>query len=162
MSQPERSKNLYNLANYYCRQHFFNCSKSLDLTKLYHATKNSDAYLGLPTKVSKQIIKCLTASRRGYFQAIKEWSKHPQRFLGQPKIPKSNYTIRSKISYTIWGLLKKSFSGIGNPHLTSPRMRSRDVACNVPTEERGIGRGGSRIYLYLDFSAQGTPKILTV
>ena len=32
--------------------------------------------------------KCLTASRRGYFQAIKEWSKHPQRFLGKPKIPK--------------------------------------------------------------------------
>ena len=79
---------MYNLANYYCRQHFFNCSKSLDLTKLYHATKNSDAYLALPTKVLKQIIKCLTASRRGYFQAIKEWSKHPQRFLGKPKIPK--------------------------------------------------------------------------
>ena len=55
-----KSKNLYNLANYYCRQHFFQCSKSLDLTKLYHATKNSDAYLALPTKVSKQIIKCLT------------------------------------------------------------------------------------------------------
>ena len=30
----------------------------------------------------------MTASRGGYFQAIKEWSKHPQRFLGQPKIPK--------------------------------------------------------------------------
>ena len=76
-----KSKNLYNLANYYCRQHFFNCSKSLDLTKLYHTTKNSGAYLALPTKVSKQIIKCLTASWRGYFQAIKEWSKHSQRFL---------------------------------------------------------------------------------
>ncbi|NEQ72492.1 MAG: IS200/IS605 family element transposase accessory protein TnpB [Okeania sp. SIO2C9] len=83
-----KSKNLYNLANYYCRQHFFKCSKSLDLTKLYHATKNSDAYRALPTKVSKQIIKCLVATWRGYFQAIKEWSKHPEKFLGKPKIPK--------------------------------------------------------------------------
>ncbi|NEO54782.1 MAG: IS200/IS605 family element transposase accessory protein TnpB [Okeania sp. SIO3B5] len=83
-----KSKNLYNLANYYCRQHFFCTGHSLDLTKLYHVTKNSDAYRALPTKVSKQIIKCLVATWRGYFQAIKEWSKYPQKFLGKPKIPK--------------------------------------------------------------------------
>ncbi|NET28823.1 transposase [Okeania sp. SIO1I7] len=83
-----KSKNLYNLANYYCRQHFFCTGYSLDLTKLYHATKDSDAYRALPTKVSKQIIKCLVATWRGYFQAIKEWSKYPQKFLGKPKIPK--------------------------------------------------------------------------
>ncbi len=83
-----RSKNLYNLANYYCRQHFFCTGHSLDLTKLYHTTKDSDAYRALPTKVSKQIIKCLVATWRGYFQAIKEWSKHPGKFLGKPKIPK--------------------------------------------------------------------------
>ncbi|GGA40689.1 RNA-guided endonuclease TnpB family protein [Okeania sp. KiyG1] len=83
-----KSKNLYNLANYYCRQHFFCTGHSLDLTKLYHTTKDSDAYRALPTKVSKQIIKCLVATWRGYFQAIKEWSKHPEKFLGKPKIPK--------------------------------------------------------------------------
>ena len=83
-----KSKNLYNLANYYCRQHFFKCGKSLDLTKLYHNTKDSDAYRALPTKVSKQIIKCLVATWRGYFQAIIEWSKNPGKFLGKPKIPK--------------------------------------------------------------------------
>ncbi|NEO53844.1 MAG: IS200/IS605 family element transposase accessory protein TnpB [Okeania sp. SIO3B5] len=83
-----KSKNLYNLANYYCRQHLFCTGHSLDLTKLYHATKESDAYRALPTKVSKQIIKCLVATWRGYFQAIKEWSKHPGKFLGKPKIPK--------------------------------------------------------------------------
>ncbi|WP_293158670.1 transposase [Okeania sp. SIO2C9] len=83
-----KSKNLYNLANYHCRQHFFCTGNSLDLTKLYHATKDSDAYRALPTKVSKQIIKCLVATWRGYFQAIKEWSKYPGKFLGKPKIPK--------------------------------------------------------------------------
>ncbi len=47
------SKNLYNAANYYCRQHFFKCVKSLDLTKLYHLSKNSDGYRALPTKQSR-------------------------------------------------------------------------------------------------------------
>jgi len=83
-----KSKNLYNLANYYYRQHFFCTGHSLDLTKLYHTTKDSDAYRTLPNKVSKQIIKSLIATWRGYFQAIKEWSKHPCKFLGKPKIPK--------------------------------------------------------------------------
>ncbi|MDY7008363.1 MAG: hypothetical protein SWX82_31685 [Cyanobacteriota bacterium] len=77
-----KSKNLYNLANYYCRQHFFCTGKSLNLTKLYHVTKDSDAYRALPTKVSKQIIKCLTASWRGYFQAIREWSRASREVFG--------------------------------------------------------------------------------
>ncbi|MCL2923312.1 MAG: hypothetical protein MGF17_01430 [Trichodesmium sp. MAG_R04] len=44
--------------------------------------------------------------------------------------------------------------------LTSPRGRSRDVECNVPREEQVIDREDSRIYLSLDFSAMGAPKIL--
>ena len=37
----------------------------------------------------------------------------------------------------------------------------KDVACNVRTKEQGIYRGGSQIYLFLDFSAMGAQKILT-
>ncbi|WP_293162528.1 hypothetical protein [Okeania sp. SIO2C9] len=70
------------MANYYCSQHFFQSSKSLDLTKLYHATKDSDAYRALPTKVSKQIIKCLVATWRSYFQAMGEWSRTSREVFG--------------------------------------------------------------------------------
>ena len=38
----------------------------------------------------------------------------------------------------------------------------REVACNFPQEEQVIYRGGSRIYLSLDFSGLGVPKILTL
>ena len=75
-----KSKNLYNLANYHCRQRFFETGKSLSLTDLYHATKSSDAYLALPTKVSQQIIKRVTSNLRGYFQGHKEWQKYPDKF----------------------------------------------------------------------------------
>ena len=83
-----KSKNLYNLANYYCRQRFFETGSSLSLTDLYHVTKSSDAYLALPTKVSKQIIKRVTSTWRGYFQGHKEWRKSPEKFFAEPKIPK--------------------------------------------------------------------------
>jgi len=35
-------------------------------------------------------------------------------------------------------LPKKYFSGVGDPPLKSPGRRSRDVACNVPMEDRGM------------------------
>ncbi|MEB3282845.1 MAG: transposase [Lyngbya sp.] len=53
-----------------------------------HLTKSSDAYLALPTKVSKQIIKRVTSTWRGYFQGHKEWRKSPEKFFAEPKIPK--------------------------------------------------------------------------
>lgn len=82
------SKNLYNAANYICRQHFFATGKKYNLTELYHLTKNSVDYRALPTKVSKQIIKRLVATWTGYFESHKEWNKNSSKFLGEPRIPK--------------------------------------------------------------------------
>ena len=41
------------------------------------------------------------------------------------------------------------------------RQENAFLLCNVPTEEREIGRRGSWIYLSLHFSAMGVPEILT-
>ena len=83
------SKNLYNLANYHYRQHFFKTHKKLDFNQLYHKVSKTEAYYSLPnTKVAKQIIRKLHKSWKGYFQAHKDWKKHPEKYLGEPKIPK--------------------------------------------------------------------------
>ncbi len=81
------SKNLYNAANYICRQHFFTTAKKCSLTDLYHLIKNSVDYRALPTKVSKQIIKRLVSTWTGYFEAHKEWKRNSSKFLGEPRIP---------------------------------------------------------------------------
>ena len=70
-------KNLYNAANYICRQHFFATGKKYSLTDLYHLTKDCVDYRALPTKVSKQIIKRLVSTWTGHFKAHKEWKKNP-------------------------------------------------------------------------------------
>jgi putative transposase len=81
------SKNLYNAANYICRQHFFASGKKYSLNDLYHLTKDLVDYRNLPTKVSKQIIKRLVSTWTGYFEAQKEWNKNPSKFLSEPRIP---------------------------------------------------------------------------
>ena len=75
-------------ANYYYRQYFFTTQKKFNFTELYHQVSKSDDYQGLPTKVSKQIIRRLDRCWTSYFSALKEWKKQPSKFLGKPKIPK--------------------------------------------------------------------------
>ncbi len=82
------SKNLFNLANYYYRLNFFANQKKLNFNQLYHQVSKSSDYQALPTKVSKQIIRRLDRCWTGYFSALKEWKKQPNKFLGKPKIPK--------------------------------------------------------------------------
>lgn len=82
-----KAKNLYNLANYHCRQRFFAERKAWGVNALYHLTKDSDAYLALPTKVSKQIVKRVVNCWTGYFAAFREYRIAPDQFLAEPKIP---------------------------------------------------------------------------
>lgn len=49
------SKNLYNAANYICRQHFFATRKKYSLTDLYHLTKDSVQEL-YPLKLANRLL----------------------------------------------------------------------------------------------------------
>jgi putative transposase len=90
------SKNLYNAANYICRQYFFATGKKYSLTDLYHLIKDSVDYSALPTKVSKQIIKRLVSTWKSYFEVYKEWQQHPVQFLGKPRIPRYKDKIKGR------------------------------------------------------------------
>ena len=81
------AKNLFNLANYHYRQHFFQHYQKLNFNQLYHKVSQTPDYKALPTKVSKQIIRRLDSAWTSYLQAFTAWQKNPDKFLGQPKIP---------------------------------------------------------------------------
>jgi putative transposase len=52
------AKNLFNLANYEMRQHFFATKSILGFTELYHKVSKTTAYRSLPnTKVAKQVLR---------------------------------------------------------------------------------------------------------
>ena len=109
------SKNLFNLANYHMRQHFFEtirCARGallalprahrsvMSFTALYHLVSKSQAYYSLPnTKVAKQVTRRVHKTWLGYKAAHKDWQKHPEKYIGEPRIPK--YKDKTKGRYML-------------------------------------------------------------
>jgi len=82
------SKNLWNLANYYVRQSFLFEHIYLNNTAVYHLVKSSDAYQGLPRKVSNQVLIQLDKAWSAFFEAVEAYQEHPEQFTGRPRLPK--------------------------------------------------------------------------
>jgi putative transposase len=93
------AKNLYNLANYHVRQHFFSRKRPLSLKQLYVAVKESLDYQALPRKVSQLVLISLLRSWKSYGEAKKGYEKDPLKFFGCPKIPK--YKEKQKGRYLL-------------------------------------------------------------
>jgi len=91
-----QSKNIYNKANYVQRQYFFETRKYYNSIDIYHQTKNLEAYRYLPTKVSKQIVRRVSEAWKGWCRALKDWSGHPEKYLGKPKIPGYKHKERGR------------------------------------------------------------------
>ncbi|GGA05736.1 transposase [Okeania sp. KiyG1] len=118
------SKNLFNLANYYYRQHFFENKKKLSFNQLYHQVSKSEDYQALPTKVSKQIIRRLDSAWSSYFAALREWQKQSNKFLGKPKIPKYKHKTKGRniLPYPDESIYKKTLKK-GICHLSMSEIK---------------------------------------
>ncbi len=68
-----QSKHLYNCANYVQRQYFFKTQKCYNSIDIYYQTKELEAYRYLPSKVSKQIVRKISETWKGWLAAVKDW-----------------------------------------------------------------------------------------
>ncbi len=91
-----QSKHLYNASNYVQRQYFFATKKYYNSIDIYYHTKNLESYRYLPTKVSKQIVRRVSEAWKGWWAALKDWSKHSEKYLGKPKIPGYKHKERGR------------------------------------------------------------------
>jgi len=82
-----RSKNLYNLANWYFRQDFFKLENILSYYDLDFILKHKEAYRNLPAQTSQQILKLIIRNWKSYFNGIKEYRQNYKKFRKRPKIP---------------------------------------------------------------------------
>ena len=82
------SKNLYNLANYTIRQEFINNGKWIKYRDLDKMMQSTDAYHELKSQPSQCTLQVLDRSWKSFFKGIKDWKKHPEKYLGMPKLPK--------------------------------------------------------------------------
>jgi len=77
------AKNLYNLANWYFRQDFFNLNNFLSYYDLDFILKDKPAYRNLPSQTSQQILKYITRNWKSYFKALREYRKNYKKFKGK-------------------------------------------------------------------------------
>jgi putative transposase len=82
------AKNLYNLANWYIRQDFFNLNNILIYYDLDFILKNKQAYRSLPSQTSQQILKLVNRNWKSYFKGLKEYRLDSRKFKKRPKIPR--------------------------------------------------------------------------
>jgi len=80
------SKNIYNEANYIIK----NAEEGIwirynELDKILR--EESENYNSLPAQTAQQILKLVDKSWKSFFQAIREWKIHPDKFLDKPNPP---------------------------------------------------------------------------
>jgi putative transposase len=127
-----QSKHLYNSANYVQRQYFFETKKYYNSIDIYHQTKNLEAYRDLPTKVSKQIVRRVSEAWKGWLAALKDWSKHPEKYLGKPKLPgyKPKEYGRNVVIYPR--------DAISKPALTKGIVKLSQTSIEVTTQAKNV------------------------
>ena len=93
-----KSKNMYNYGNYIIRQEFIETSKEkeqglresanwIQYNKLFEMVKDSEPYKELGSNVGQATLRKLDKAWKSFFQSIKDFGKHPDKYLGRPKMP---------------------------------------------------------------------------
>ena len=93
-----KSKNMYNYGNYIVRQEFIETSKEkeqglretanwIQYNKLFDMVKDSEPYRELGSNVGQATLRKLDKAWKSFFESIKDYGKHPDKYLGRPKMP---------------------------------------------------------------------------
>jgi putative transposase len=90
------SKNLFNSAVYLSRQAFFKNQPIPTWNQIYHALKKSDDYKALPSKVAQLVFRQVDKCFKSYKSAKEEYKKNPEKFLGEPKLPKYKHKLQGR------------------------------------------------------------------
>lgn len=83
-----KSKNIFNYANYTIRQEFITNGKYIKYYDLSKLLQHSESFMDLGSNSSQMTLKILDKAWKSFFVSIKDWSKHPGKYLGRPKLPK--------------------------------------------------------------------------
>lgn len=82
------SKNVYNQANYLMRQSFINDGIVLGAFEIQKLMQHMDCYKECGSQSAQKTIQMVEKAWKSFLKATKDYSKHPEKYLGKPKIPK--------------------------------------------------------------------------
>ena len=81
------AKNMYNLCNYTIRQEFFETKKVKKYGDLNKELKHTEAFMELGSNAAQMVTKALCKSWKSFLVSVKDYTIHPEKYLGKPKIP---------------------------------------------------------------------------
>lgn len=94
------AKNLYNHATYLVRQHLFSTGKWLrygDLDKIMRANVDYPDYTNMCCAVAaQQTLRYVDRAWSSYFNAHKDWKENPDKYTGEPKLPKYKDKVKGR------------------------------------------------------------------
>ena len=82
------SKNVYNQANYLIRQSFIKEDNTLTGYEVQKLMQNMECYIECGSQAAQKTIQLVYKNWQSFFKANKDYQKHPEKYLGKPKIPK--------------------------------------------------------------------------
>lgn len=82
------SKNVYNQANYLIRQAFIKENKILTDFDVQKLMQDMDCYKECGSQAAQKTIQLVGKMWKSFFKANKDYQKHPEKYLGKPRIPK--------------------------------------------------------------------------
>ena len=83
-----KTKNLYNYANYILRQEFITSGNCIRYNELFQLVKDSEPYKDIGSNTGQATLRTLDKNWKSFFKSIKDWSQHPDKYYGRPKLPK--------------------------------------------------------------------------
>ena len=83
-----KSKNLYNYANYILRQEFVNNGRMIYYNELFQMVKDSEPYKDMGSNTGQATLRMLDKMWKAFLKSLSGYSKHPEKFLGRPKLPR--------------------------------------------------------------------------
>ncbi len=128
-----RSKNLYNLATYHCRQEFFKTGCVFSYEALDKMLQGTDAYSSLPAKVSQQVLRQVGHSWKSFFAADKSYQASPEKFLAKPRLPgyKPKMGGRNLLTYTAQAISQVGLrEGLIMPSKTEIQLKTQQRKVN--------------------------------
>ena len=58
------------------------------LEKMMRVTENADFFSGLPRQTAQQMVKQTVTDFKNWLASLREYKKHPEKYLGKPKMPR--------------------------------------------------------------------------
>ncbi|MGK7884356.1 MAG: RNA-guided endonuclease InsQ/TnpB family protein [Crocosphaera sp.] len=122
------SKNLYNYANYLCRQSFIFKDTYRNYYDIQKTLQSQLDYQAMPAKVSQQVLMILERNWISFKESNLAYKETPSKFKARPRLPGYKHKVKGRnvVVYTAQAISKKQLKqGIINPSKTAIYLKTK-------------------------------------